>query len=73
MIFNLKIPKIKNESTKIRQFVVEFLRDVFKTNGKVFYCIACDKPLPVTKRLQVLQHLNTSEHKISGQIKTNIY
>jgi len=63
MIFILKMPKVKNESAKLRQFVVEFFSDVFKTDGKVLYCIICDQPVPVSKRFQVLQHLNTSKHK----------
>lgn len=57
------MPKVKNEGAKLRQFVVEFSRNVFKTDGKVLYCIICDRPVPVTKRFQVLQHLNTNKHQ----------
>lgn len=57
------MPKVKNESAKLRQFVEEFSNNVFKTDGKVLYCIICDQPVPVTKRFQVLQHLNTNKHQ----------
>lgn len=57
------MPKVKNESAKLRQFVEEFSSNVFKTDGKVLYCIICDQPVPVTKRFQVLQHLNTNKHQ----------
>jgi len=62
------MPKVKNESAKLRQFVEEFSSNVFKTDGKVLYCIICDQPVPVTKRFQVLQHLNTNKHKIHNNL-----
>ena len=35
VIFIFKMPKVKNESAKLQQFVVEFSSYVFKTDGKV--------------------------------------
>lgn len=63
------MPKVQSESAKLRQFVEEFSSDVFKTDGKILYCIICDQAVPVTKRFQVVQHLNTGKHNKNINLK----
>jgi hypothetical protein len=41
------MPKVESESVKLRQFVEEFSSDVFKTDGKILYCIICDQAVPL--------------------------
>jgi len=66
------MPKVQSESAKLRLFVEEFSSDVFKKDGKILYCVICDQAVPVTKRFQVIQHLNTSNHKKNYIIIYNI-
>jgi hypothetical protein len=63
------MPKVQSESAKLRQFVEEFSSDIFKTDGKILYCIICDQAVPVTKRFQVVQHLNTGKHNKNINLK----
>jgi len=61
--------KVQSENAKLRQLDEEFSGVVFKTDGKILYCIICDQSVPVTavtKRFQVLQHLNGNRSKSSG-------
>lgn len=62
--------KVQSESTRLRQSVEEFSCEVFKTDGKILYCIICDQAVPVTKRFQMLQHLNTSKHTKNTNFKS---
>ena len=64
------MPKVQSESAKLRQFVEEFSSDVFKTDGKILYCIICDQAMPITKRFKVVQHLNTNKHNKNMNLKT---
>ncbi|XP_025421015.1 CGG triplet repeat-binding protein 1-like [Sipha flava] len=63
------MPKVQSESAKLRQFVEEFSSNVFKTDGKILYCIICDQAVPVKKRFQVVQHLNRGKHNKNINLK----
>jgi len=54
--------KVHNASAKLRLFVEEFSCDVYQTDGKILYCTIFDQSVPLIKRFQVVQHLNTSKH-----------
>lgn len=44
--------------------------DVFKTDGSVLYCLACDTDITAKQRCQVKQHVETSKH-ISNVARKN--
>jgi len=43
------MPKVQSESANLRLFVEELSSDIFKTDGKILYCIICDQAVSVTK------------------------
>lgn len=57
------MPKEKeNLKAKLRRFVDEFGKQVFKTEGSVLFCIYCEKSVTAERRSQVVQHIASQQH-----------
>lgn len=68
--FRGKMPKHKETiSSFYRRMTIEF-PNVFRTDGSVLFCLACDTDIPAKQRCQVKQHLETSKH-ISSLTRKN--
>jgi hypothetical protein len=50
-----------NDSSRLRQLVSDF-KDVFTSDGKVLFCLACGKSIVAQQRSQVTRHLSGSKH-----------
>ena len=59
-----EMPKDKQEkSSVLRGYVTEFGKNVFSTDGKILFCVPCEKVVSAEKNFQVNQHLSTGKHK----------
>ena len=63
-LFIFEMPKEKKEKSAIlRSFVSEFGKNVFSTDGKILFCVPCEKAVTADSRFQVNQHLSTGKHQ----------
>lgn len=56
-------PRNNLSSISALHTILIFSSDVLKTDSRVLYYIVYDQSVLITKRFQVLQHLNTNKHK----------
>lgn len=64
------MPKEKTPvCVKLKHYTEEF--DIFSTDGKVLFCLVCEKNVPCSQRFQVLQHLSTSRHRARASKTTS--
>jgi Protein of unknown function (DUF 659) len=65
------MPKEKRSaSCVLNRFVLEYPED-FNTDGTILYCKVCEVPVSVTKKFQVIQHLNTGKHSRMKLLKNS--
>ncbi|PSN38511.1 hypothetical protein C0J52_22137 [Blattella germanica] len=64
------MPKEKTSlCVKLKHYTEEF--NNFSTDGKVLFCLVCEKNVPCSQRFQVLQHLSTSRHEARASKTTS--
>lgn len=56
------MPKI---NSKINQYISEFGKNIFSTDGIILFCKVCETKVGVDRRFIVLQHLKTEKHKLA--------
>lgn len=56
------MPKING---KINQYISEFGKNIFSTDGIILFCEVCETKVGVDRRFIVLQHLKTEKHKLA--------
>jgi hypothetical protein len=57
-----------SDSSRLRQYVSDF-KDVFASDGKVLFSLACRKSIVAQQRSQVTQHLSCSKHIAAIKIR----
>lgn len=69
----LKMPPIKNsQSSLINAWIKDYSGD-FTTDGKIVYCVQCEKNITCTKRFQINQHVNTALHVYNKNKKKTVH
>lgn len=56
-------PTKTSQSALLRKYVNEFGSDIFSEDGKVLFCLVCEKSVSTKKKFDILQHINTTRHK----------
>lgn len=56
-------PTKVSQSAALRKYVNEFGNNIFSEDGKVLFCLVCEKSVSANKKFDVVQHINTVRHK----------
>lgn len=65
-------PVRSSHSSLLGKYVKEFGSDIFSEDGKILFCLVCEKSVSVKKKYDVVQHINTSRHKERVKHKSKV-